>query len=113
MLSAAEYERLQRLDQASASGPVVDVAGHRAKFFQQYGLFFRFHSRSKVIVLGWVNDQQSKRAYGSKSDACRMFQALTNGHPPKDRVGLMQECGERSKSRRGRGVLRLVHGKWL
>lgn len=36
---------------------------HRAKFFQQYRLFFRFHNRSKVIVLGWVNDTATKRAY--------------------------------------------------
>jgi len=42
----------------------------RAKFFQQYRLFFRFHSRSKLIVLGWVNDTGTKRAYGSR------------GHPP-------------------------------
>ena len=48
----------------------------RAKFLQQYRLFFRIHSRSKVIVLGWVNDQQSKRAYGNKSDAYRVFQAM-------------------------------------
>ena len=39
----------------------------RAKFFQQYRLFFRYHKRSKIIVIGWVN--QTKRAYGSSSDA--------------------------------------------
>ena len=65
----------------------------RAKFFQQYRLFFRFHSRSKVIVLGWVNDEQSKRAYGSKSDAYRVFQAmLASGHPPDDWEELLQEA---------------------
>jgi len=65
----------------------------RAKFFQQYRLFFRFHSRSKVIVLGWVNDQQSKRAYGSKSDAYRVFQAmLASGHPPDDWEELLKEA---------------------
>lgn len=65
----------------------------RAKFFQQYRLFFRFHSRSKVIVLGWVNDQQSKRAYGSKNDAYRVFQAmLASGHPPNDWDELLQEA---------------------
>lgn len=65
----------------------------RAKFFQQYRLFFRFHSRSKVIVLGWVNDEQSKRAYGSKSDAYRLFQAmLASGHPPDDWEELLQEA---------------------
>jgi toxin YhaV len=65
----------------------------RAKFFQQYRLFFRFHSHSKVIVLGWVNDQLSKRAYGSKSDAYRVFQAmLTRGQPPDDWEELLLEA---------------------
>ena len=35
----------------------------RAKFFQQYRLFFRYHASSKVIVLAWVNDEDTKRAY--------------------------------------------------
>jgi len=35
----------------------------RAKFFQQYRLFFRFDSASKIIVLAWVNDEKNKRAY--------------------------------------------------
>ena len=34
----------------------------RAKFFQQYRLFFRYHGPSKVIVLAWVNDEDTKRA---------------------------------------------------
>ena len=34
----------------------------RAKFFQQYRLFFRYHAPSKVIVFAWVNDEDSKRA---------------------------------------------------
>ena len=37
----------------------------RAKFFQQYRLFFRFHALEKVIVLGWVNDEDTKHAYES------------------------------------------------
>jgi toxin YhaV len=41
----------------------------RAKFFQQYRLFFRYHLQSKIIVYAWVNDDNSKRAYGSKTDA--------------------------------------------
>lgn len=32
----------------------------RAKFFQQYRLFFRYHARSKVIVYAWVNDTDTK-----------------------------------------------------
>ena len=57
----------------------------RAKFFQQYRLFFRFNDREKVIVLAWVNDDQTLRAYGSKSDAYATFQRmLANGRPPDD-----------------------------
>ncbi len=45
----------------------------RAKFFQQYRLFFRYHAPSKVIVLAWVNDEDTKRAYESSDDAYRVF----------------------------------------
>ncbi len=57
----------------------------RAKFFQQYRLFFRYHSKSKVIVFAWVNDEGTKRAYNSKTDAYRTFKKMLNdGHPPDD-----------------------------
>jgi toxin YhaV len=57
----------------------------RAKFFQQYRLFFRFDSASRVIVLAWVNDDRSLRAYGSKTDAYAVFRSmLDNGNPPDD-----------------------------
>ena len=65
----------------------------RATFFQQYRMFFRFHTRSRLIVLGWVNDTDTKRAYGSKSDAYRVFQTmLASGHPPDDWDQLLQEA---------------------
>ncbi len=55
----------------------------RAKFFQQYRLFFRFHLESKIIVYAWVNDGSSKRAYDSKTDAYRVFEKmLKKGNPP-------------------------------
>ena len=64
----------------------------RAKF-QQYRLFFRFHQDSRVIVLAWVNDQTSKRAYGAKSDAYYVFQKmLSQGHPPNDWDALVTEA---------------------
>ena len=57
----------------------------RAKFFQQYRLFFRFHSESRIIVYAWVNDEASKRAYSSKTDAYRVFERmLASGRPPND-----------------------------
>jgi toxin YhaV len=45
----------------------------RAKFFQQYRLFFRYHRESRIIIYAWVNDEESKRAYESASDAYRTF----------------------------------------
>ena len=55
----------------------------RAKFFQQYRLFFRYHQSAKLIVIAWVNDEDTKRAYGSKKDAYRVFRKMLNdGHPP-------------------------------
>lgn len=70
----------------------------RAKFFQQYRLFFRFHVKSKVIVFAWVNDDSTKRAYGSKSDAYRVFEKMLNsGHPPDDWDKLMKEAKKSGK----------------
>jgi toxin YhaV len=54
----------------------------RAKFFQQYRLFFRYHAQSKIIVYAWVNDEDTKRAYESGNDAYRVFnEMLKNGYP--------------------------------
>ena len=65
----------------------------RAKFFQQYRLFFRYHAPSKVIVLGWVNDADTKRANESDSDAYRVFKKmLASGHPPSDWEQLLVEA---------------------
>lgn len=65
----------------------------RAKFFQQYRLFFRYHQESKVIVLAWVNDDKTKRAYDSKTDAYLVFQKmLKSGHPPGSWENLLKEA---------------------
>jgi len=64
----------------------------RAKFFQQYRLFFRYHQESRIILLVWVNDQKTKRAYSSHKDAYKVFRnMLKSGHPPDDWNGLLQE----------------------
>lgn len=65
----------------------------RAKFFQQYRLFFRYHAPSKAIVFAWVNDDETKRTYSSGSDAYRVFRKmLESGHPPDDWGKLLAEC---------------------
>lgn len=64
-----------------------------AKFFQQYRLFFRYHAPSKVIVLAWVNDEDTKRAYESGDDAYRVFRKmLESGHPPDGWNQLLAEA---------------------
>ena len=70
----------------------------RAKFFQQYRLFFRFDSQARVIVFAWVNDTESKRAYGSKTDAYATFRHMLNaGRPPDDFEVLKAEAEATSK----------------
>lgn len=69
----------------------------RAKFFQQYRLFFRYHATSKIIVYAWVNDEDTKRAYESSDDAYRVFRKmLESGHPPDDWDRLLAEADAES-----------------
>jgi toxin YhaV len=56
----------------------------RAKFYQQYRLFFRFSTAARVIVLAWVNDDQTRRAYGSRTDAYATFAKMLNSGDPPD-----------------------------
>ena len=46
----------------------------------------------------WVNDENSKRAYESSTDAYRVFQKmLENGNPPDDWGSLLKESKDESK----------------
>ncbi|HVE44439.1 MAG TPA: type II toxin-antitoxin system YhaV family toxin [Gammaproteobacteria bacterium] len=64
----------------------------RAKFFQQYRLFFRYHRESRVIIYAWVNDENSKRAYDSHADAYQTFKKmLSRNRPPTDWNKLLAE----------------------
>lgn len=64
----------------------------RAKFFQQYRFFYRYHAQSKVIVFAWVNDEDSKRACESSDDANRVFRRMVErGHPPDDWDALLAQ----------------------
>jgi toxin YhaV len=64
----------------------------RAKFFQQYRLFFRFHLQKKIIIYAWVHDNNTQRAYDSKTDAYAVFKKmLMNGNPPHSWGDLLKE----------------------
>lgn len=84
-------------------GTLGDAHKHwfRAKFFQQYRLFFRYHAAAKVLVFAWVNDDDSKRAYESSDDAYRVFRKmLEGGHPPDDWDMLLAEARAENASLR-------------
>jgi toxin YhaV len=64
----------------------------RAKFLQQYRIFFRYSTRSHAIVYAWVNNDDTLRAYGSKTDAYLVFRKmLESGKVPNSWDELMAE----------------------
>lgn len=55
----------------------------RAKIGRRFRLFFRYDSKAKIIVYAWVNDAQTLRASGSRSDPYAVFERmLGRGTPP-------------------------------
>jgi toxin YhaV len=55
----------------------------RAKFHERYRLFYRFSSKEKVVVYAWVNDENTLRKSGSKTDPYAVFRAMLHaGNPP-------------------------------
>ena len=63
----------------------------RAKFGGgRFRLFFRYSTSAKIIIFAWVNDRETLRTYGSKSDAYAVFKAmLDQGNPPDDGEALV------------------------
>ena len=57
----------------------------RAKIGRRFRLFFRFDSKTKIIIFAWVNDENTLRSSGSKNDPYAVFQKmLQRGQPPDD-----------------------------
>jgi len=57
----------------------------RAKIGRRFRLFFRFDSATRIIIFAWVNDEDTLRSSGSKSDPYAVFQKmLQRGRPPDD-----------------------------
>jgi toxin YhaV len=55
----------------------------RAKFNSRFRLFFRYSSTTKVIIYAWVNDENSLRKAGAKTDPYYIFaKMLESGNPP-------------------------------
>lgn len=47
----------------------------------------------KIIILVWVNDEDTLRTYGSKKDAYQVFlKMLNNGYPPNGWKDLLKDA---------------------
>lgn len=68
----------------------------RAKFGgKRFRLFFRFDSRSRIIIFAWVNDSETLRTYGAKTDAYAVFRKMLDaGVPPDDWAGLLASAAD-------------------
>ena len=64
----------------------------RAKFGGgRFRLFFRYDSKSRIVVYAWVNDETTLRTYGAKTDAYAVFRGmLDKDTPPDDWVTLLK-----------------------
>jgi toxin YhaV len=59
----------------------------------RFRLFFRYDSKAKLIIYAWVNDDDSKRTYGSKNDAYAVFKKMLDaGNPPDGWDKLLSQC---------------------
>lgn len=57
----------------------------RARFLQRFRLFFRYHSAARVIVYVWLNDENTLRKEGARTDPYHVFRhMLERGRPPAD-----------------------------
>ncbi|MFN3636239.1 MAG: type II toxin-antitoxin system YhaV family toxin, partial [Rhizobium rhizophilum] len=74
----------------------------RAKFGNgRFRLFFRYNSTGKVLVFAWVNDADTLRSYGSRSDAYAVFRAmLEDGNPPDSWTELLEAASSDTVIRR-------------
>lgn len=75
----------------------------RAKFLQQFRLFFRYQQseNAKIIVLAWVNDDTTLRAYESATDAYAVFRKmLDRGNPPDTWSALLAAASSVESKRR-------------
>ncbi len=72
----------------------------RAKFGGRFRLFFRYDSRSGIIVYAWLNDEQTLRKQGSRTDPYATFRRmLDRGSPPDSWDELVAAAHEPQTSR--------------
>lgn len=73
----------------------------RDKYAGRFRLFFRYDSRSKVVIFAWVNDENTLRTRGAKNDAYAVFKdMLDDGNPPTKWADLLKTCSTDENVRR-------------
>lgn len=69
----------------------------------RFRLFFRYRSDARLLVFAWVNDRDSLRTYGSRTDAYAVFRRmLAEGNPPDDWDGLVRAASSPEATQRAR-----------
>jgi toxin YhaV len=85
--------------------------GYKHWFREKFGagrfrLFFRFDSKSRVIIYAWANDENSLRTYGKKTDAYAVFSTmLGDGNPPDNWDKLLEACKNPEVVKRAKAAL--------
>jgi toxin YhaV len=65
----------------------------RAKFLGRFRLFFRFSTTQRIIIYCWINDENTLRKEGSKSDPYKVFQKMLDaGDPPSSWADLVEKA---------------------
>jgi toxin YhaV len=67
----------------------------------RYRLFYRFRSAAGIMVYAWVNDENSLRSYGSRSDAYGVFAGMLTYSPASAEKGGSPRCRHRRSPRGG------------
>lgn len=65
----------------------------RVKFRGRFRLFFRYSSAQRAIIYVWLNDPNTLRKEGGRTDPYWVFRSMLDRHkPPTDWADLMAEC---------------------
>jgi len=67
----------------------------------RYRLFYRYDSKARIILYAWVNDEDSLRTHGSRTDAYAVFaKMLDSGNPPDTGEDLVEASSSKNSMKR-------------
>lgn len=74
----------------------------------RYRLFYRFSSRERLIVYAWINDEDSLRSRGARSDVYAVFaKMLQQGNPPSTWQALVEAASSSTDQVRLQRLIRV------